>query len=88
MIANFFHCDQRTIYGKNLNKIAELCECPVESLTAVGVKQEMKYFKPPENEAWKCQVVKELLEVKEKTMTVEGFEDDEIEEIINFLCIS
>ena len=87
-IANLFNCDQRTVYGKNLNKISELCECQVDSLTPVGVKQTMKYFQPPENDAWKCQVVKELLGVKEKAMTLEGFDEAEINEMINFLCIS
>ena len=71
-----------------MNKISELCECQVDQLTPIGVKETMKYFKPSENDTWKCQVIKELLGVKEKTMTLDGFDEAEVEEMIKFLCIS
>ena len=58
-IANFFHSDQRTVYGKNLSEISRLCSCEVNEITPTRVKQDMKYFLPPENEKWRGHFVHE-----------------------------
>ena len=85
-IANFFYSDQRTVYGKNLSEIGRLCSCEVEEINPARVKQDMKYFLPPESEKWRCKVVHELVQVKSNKMTLEGFSNEEIDTMMRFLC--
>ena len=87
-IANFFHSDQRTVYGKNLSEISRLCSCEVNEITPTRVKQDMKYFLPPENEKWRGHFVHELIQVKSNKMSLEGFNEEEINSMMRFLCTS
>jgi len=46
----------------------------------------MKYFDIPEENRWRIEFVKEILNLKIDQLQIEGFHDDELNEIINFLC--
>ena len=48
----------------------------------------MEYHTIPENEEWRVSLVKEIIEVKENEYEVPGFTNEELEEIINFVCTS
>ena len=50
-----------TIYGQNLWNIGRKCEGDV---TIQNVKKVFKYASIPEEEKWKIEVVKDLIEVK------------------------
>ena len=39
-------------------------------------------------DTWKVNMVKELIEVRENRASIENFSEDEIEEILEHLCIS
>ena len=40
------------------------------------------------DDVWKVDMVKELIEVRANQATIENFSDDELEEILEHLCIS
>ena len=46
----------------------------------------MKYFPPPESEEWRGEVILELLEAKKNNMNIEGFDGNEINDMLQFLC--
>ena len=76
----------RTTLGNNLHNIALDCLTSVKSLTKTIVKNNMKYFDIPEENRWRIEFVKEILNLKIDQLQIEGFHDDELNEIINFLC--
>jgi len=76
----------RTTLGNNLHNITLDCLTSVKSLTKTIVKNNMKYFDIPEENRWRIEFVKEILNLKIDQLQIEGFHDDELNEIINFLC--
>ena len=48
----------------------------------------MKYHPISEEDKWKISFVNEIADVKFKQQDVDGFETEEFEEILNFLCTS
>ena len=83
ILAKLYENDQRTVYGKNLGNIAQLCNVTKELLCPSLVKEQMNYFSPPVNEQWRSSVVQELLEVKRNNMDLQGFENEEITEMLS-----
>ena len=79
--------NMRTVYGKNLWSIKRQSSCEVSSRNIMKV---MKYAPIPNEDKWKIQVVKELLEVKWNTREFENFDqdNDEIYEMLRALCSS
>ena len=45
-----------------------------------------QYHKIPECEEWRINFLKELIEVKQEGLVVEGMEQAEIEEILDYIC--
>ena len=48
----------------------------------------MKYFAVPDNEVWRCSLVKELLKVRDNTSTLSDFSRAEVDEMLKFVCTS
>ena len=71
--------DCRSIFGLNIRNIclqnnnANILDCK---------KYAVKYFPIPENELWRVNILKELIELKESHF-VNGFSNDELMYIIN-----
>ena len=86
ILAKLNENDLRTVFGQNLNNIAESCDVSKELLCPNLVKAEMNYFLPPENEAWRSSVIHELLEARKDTRDLHGFEKNEISEMLSYLC--
>ena len=49
---------------------------------------EITYFGVPENEEYRIEFIKELIEVKNNEMEVAGFNNQELEDILTYLCVS
>ena len=49
---------------------------------------EIQYAPVMPDDVWKVDMVKELIEVRANQATIENFSDDELEEILEHLCIS
>ena len=79
--------NMRTVYGKNLWSIRRQSKCEVSSRNMMRV---FKYAPIPNEDKWKVQVVKDLLEVKWNTSEFENFDqdNDEIDELLRTLCSS
>ena len=41
-----------------------------------------------EDQMWRIGAVKEVAQIKSKHLNLEGFTDNEVEEILRFLCVS
>ena len=86
ILANLLKNVLRTTYGNNIQKISTLCNVSIELLTPSLVKNEMRYFSSPENEEWRDHALKDLINVQNNKLELAGFNDQEIKEMINFLC--
>ena len=80
--------DRRTVLGQTMSNVA--AECGVSrsgsSLpTPAIVKKHLKYFDVPNQETWRTGPLGELLN---SDLKVPGFDDDELGDIISFLCSS
>jgi hypothetical protein len=75
--------DVRTCTGVNLRRIMLLAG-RTSPLNLHGA--DSQYHKIPESEKWRINLLKELIEVKHEGLVVEGMEQAEIEEILDFIC--
>ena len=83
--------DRRSVLGRNLLTILEECnlsENSMENLTANLVKKNLRYFKVPEAEQWRLPILGELLMIREDNVRVDNLETNEVEEMIEHICIS
>ena len=75
--------DVRTCTGSNLRRIMLLAG-RTSAMDLQGA--DSQYHKIPESEEWRINFLKELIEVKQEGLEVEGMEQAEIEEILNYIC--
>ena len=57
------------------SKIEEVCE-------------KISFAEMPEDQLWRVASVKELSLIKSKNLQVEGFSSDEIDEMLQYICVS
>ena len=53
-----------------------------------ALNEDFEYHTVDDDEKWKIDLVKELIDVRHDELTVEGLDMDELEEILEYLCIS
>ena len=77
--------DVRTTTGGNLRFIMILTEKNrIEDLKAGNV--DFAYHTATEDDEWKINFVKELIDVRNDHLDVAGMDSDELEEILEYLC--
>ena len=59
----------------------------IEHLTKNDLN-DLRYFKVPENEIWRVNLLKELLDSRLDNIEIPGFSHEEISELIDFVCVS
>ena len=75
--------------GNNLRRIMKLMKKEsISELKSSSVKADFKYKPVPEQEMWRMSILEELLEVRENQFEIRGFDQKEIEEILEFVCIT
>ena len=80
--------DCNSITGKNLRNILFLCnKDTINSLKEDDINR-LEYNPIPENEAWRIDLLTELLDTRSSITEIPGFTPEEITEIINFVCTS
>ena len=80
--------DVRSTTGKNLrNILLQTDKACVHELLKNDVK-DIEYHPVPTKEKWKVDVLKELIENRDGSLVIEGFDDEELSQMINYLCIS
>ena len=48
----------------------------------------MRYHQIEESEVWKISIIEEIIEIKNSNMKIIDFSDDEMEELLEYLCES
>ena len=87
-LLNFIKHDVRSTTGRNLRKILLLTEkTNVEQLDKIDASS-VKYHPLREEEAWKVNLIKELIDIKFEKITVENLTMEEIEETVCFVATS
>ena len=80
--------DVRTITGQNYRNIMLLVgKTTVDEVKKVDAEK-IEYFPINEADRWKVNVIKEIIEVKNKHLDIANFELEELEEILTHLCTS
>ena len=86
MLANVFENDQRTRYGQNLRKIANVCQTTVSQLTPLEVKNKVRYCELPEDEYWRIPILSEMLAARDNNTEIDGLSQKDTRRILNYVC--
>jgi hypothetical protein len=78
--------DQRTTTGRNLRKIMFMAGKGTIMDLKVGDAESIQYFKVPDCEAWRINLVKELVDIKHEEIEVPGMMKAELDQILNNIC--
>ena len=90
-LARIAERDQRTVLGRTLSRLLEITGLSVENLdklTASLVKKQMLYQPVSEENRWRIQACKELIAVRRENLRLDGFGQNEVEEMLDFLCVT
>ena len=88
-LASLYENDLRTVHGKNLGRIAALCESNVFQLDSKLVTEKLCYFKPPDSEKWRTIIGQKLLQVCDsESLQLPGFNIDEVNDLLSYICVS
>ena len=80
--------DVQSVTGSNLRGIMLLCNLNNIDDLVPDVIDNFKYCTPPEGEEWRLGFIKELLDVQEGNLEVEGFQMDDVKCMIDDICIT
>ena len=87
-VFNFIKNDARSTTGKNLRSILLLLDKnDIDDLSPQDASK-ILYKEVPENELWRIALVKELIDIRQGVLEVEGFSEDELVTILNYTCTS
>ena len=87
-LARLVRYDNRTLAGRTVSRLCRECKVDRGSLTVSTINKAVRYFSVPEGELWRIDIMKELLNVKRGCLIIGDFDYLEIEQMINFLCVS
>ena len=81
--------DMRTVLGKSMTKITDLCSLEDSALvSAKVVKDCLSYQKIPENELWRLDILADMLNVLQNNNTVDVLTNDEATTILDYVCVT
>ena len=80
--------DVKTKHGKNLHQLLNELECDKLELSSSFIKQNMKYQDVPQNEQWRIPLLLNLMAVRNNSMELKDFQDEEIDAMIQDICIN
>ena len=81
--------NSRTTYCQNLKGIALKCKETVVNLTSQMIKRKMKYCKVDEEDKWRTEIVKDLIELKWNLVDIDIFYDKslDLDTLVYQLCL-
>ena len=86
MLANKASLDVISITGSNLRNIQLLVgKTKVEDIKKID-SDSVEYFTLKNDEAWKVSQIKEIMEARAGKLTIEGFNKEELDDILEVLC--
>ena len=82
--------DVRTVLGKTMRNIANLCgnNIAVDQLTACIVKKKIRYAQVDQREEWRIGVLRDMMSMKCKDTSSCNLSLDETDEILKYVCSS
>ena len=87
-LARLVRYDNRTLAGRTVSRLSRECNSDKVSLTVSSVSRSVRYFPVPEEELWRIDIMKELLNVNRSYLTINDFNNMETNHMMNFLCTS
>ena len=79
--------DVRSVTGSNLKKI--MIECGKSNVEDINIADSKKVFREiPTGEEWRVNMTKEIIDVENDKLQVNGFKSEELQEILNWICTS
>ena len=78
--------DKRTLMGRTLVKIGKDCKLDVDALTSSRVKRNMTYFSVPTEQAWRSDILLELLDARLGKTSIEHLTKQDLSMMIDHLC--
>ena len=72
--------DQRTVAGKTLTLLEEVC--------ADTIKRNTQYFNAPVGEEWRAPLIRELLLARDGELLLQGFTKEEVNMLIEDVCVT
>ena len=85
---NLIKHDIRCTTGYNLRNIKDLCQKDQISELSPNDAELIKYHSLPDEDLWKVQMIKEIIDTRFDILTIEGFSNSELDHMIDFLCTS
>ena len=80
--------DVRSVTGRNFREIMLLVgKTSVESVTKVDGNK-VEYVPLKQNDKWRIEFIKEIIEVKNKTFDIDNFQKEELQTRLTELCTS
>lgn len=83
--------DNRTVLGRTLESLMTECDLPpskLNELTAPLVKKKCCYMSVPDAEVWRIPMLVELIKVRDSQLALVNLNSDEINDLIDHLCVS
>ena len=88
-MARLFERDNRTVLRKTLDMLCKLCDKEDLSLLSSNcVKSKLSYYNVPDEEMWRVETVTELLNLRDQSLYLPGFTNEEINTMLVFTCTS
>ena len=87
-LLSFIKNDARSTTGSNLRKILLLTKKNTIDELSKDDATALHYHEVDPKDAWKINMIKEITDVKFNQLEVQNFTNDELEEIMSFLCTS
>ena len=90
-LARLCQGDQRTVAGKTLTLLEEVCEMNglgADSMTANTIKRNVQYFNAPVGEEWRAPLIRELLLARDGELLLQGFSKKEVIMLIEDVCVT
>ena len=90
-LARIMEADQRTVLGRTLSKLLALSgpgNQEFDRLSASLLKRKMVYQEVSTDEKWWVPACRELLELRQQKLDLPGFENDEIQEMLDYICVT
>ena len=89
-MSNLLLSDQRSVFGRNIIKTLLSCNRDIEDFEITNpriIKESLKYWVIEDEDIWRINMIKELIEIRNGETYIEGFSRDETERLLTFVCI-
>ena len=87
-LLNVIQLDTRSVAGNNIRKILLLTkEAKVDEITDEDIET-IEYAAVTEENTWRVNLIKEITDKKFDQLEIDGFSQEECEEILQFACVS